>query len=89
MAICLSTSPSCHTAMQWHNLMKVQDLTGEELSQASSALVLLCDSFAKCKLIVAVGVFCPSHLLLEQEAGAPEPWQVGLVEEWDLPVWVC
>lgn len=65
MVICLSTSPSCHTATQWQNLMKVQDLTGEELSQASSALVSLCDSFAKCRLILAAGIFCPNRLLCQ------------------------
>lgn len=27
-----------------------------------------------------------SPVTSEQEASAPEPWQVGLVEEWDLPV---
>lgn len=45
-----------------------------------------------CKVQVDIGsghFLSQSPVMSEQEAGAPEPWQVGLVEEWDLPVWVC
>lgn len=62
MVICLSTSPSCHTATQWQNLVKVQDLIGEELSQASSALAWLCDCFVKCRFMLAFSVLISSYV---------------------------
>lgn len=77
----LSMSPSCHTATQWQNLKKIQDLTGEELSQDTSALAQLCDSFAKCKVILAPDIFFPNHWLCQTEAGALEHWQVDLAKE--------
>jgi len=65
LLIYLSTLPSCHAATQRQNLKKVQGLIGQEPSQDASALASLCDSFAKCRFILAPDIFFPNHQLCQ------------------------